>query len=359
MTPSGRVHDDPHKSGPIKLAIAREDALRDVEELLQEGRQIVDWPIITSDELDDAQRRKLEWVRRVSQSLSLMTGGNAPTDDVVIHDIPKPSDPIESRTEHFHNEMNQRLERLLAVRKLIDGDSSPAGNTAARRPASPVRPPQPQPVAEEPVFQEPASGVESVELNLADEDGGDSRAASEAVASATAGVSAVLPASKAKPATASPAASRPKTSPTLSQTKVLLIQCSRNGTARQAICRFASQMSISLEIVDYNPDQPHSIIDQLYNHRDAKFAIVYWGEPAGRELPGSAHPERYVGFVLGFALGRLGRGRVFILGSTTTPPLPGFARILVAQLDSTGGWQIQLARRMKTAGVDIDLNKLT
>jgi hypothetical protein len=31
----------------------------------------------------------------------------------------------------------------------------------------------------------------------------------------------------------------------------------------------------------------------------------------------------------------------------------------VSQLDSGGGWQIQLARRMKSAGVNIDLNSLT
>jgi len=118
-------------------------------------------------------------------------------------------------------------------------------------------------------------------------------------------------------------------------------------------------MNLNFEIIDYNPDSPARIVNEIYNHRDAGFAIVYWGEPTGRELPGSAHPERYVGFSLGFALGRFGRGRVFVLGSTTTPPLPGFARLLVSQLDSSGGWQIQLARRMKAAGVDIDLNLLT
>jgi hypothetical protein len=47
------------------------------------------------------------------------------------------------------------------------------------------------------------------------------------------------------------------------------------------------------------------------------------------------------------------------MGSSTAPPLPGFARLLVSQLDSSGGWQIQLARRMRAANLDIDLNRLS
>lgn len=146
---------------------------------------------------------------------------------------------------------------------------------------------------------------------------------------------------------------------TVARKKVVLILCSRNGTARQAISRFGNQMNLALEIIDNNPDQPSGIADQLYNHRDAQFAIIYWGEPTGREPPGFAHPERYAGFVLGFALGRLGRARVFLLGSEKTPPLPGFERIMVTQLDPSGNWQMSLARRMESAGIELDMSKLS
>jgi predicted nucleotide-binding protein len=160
----------------------------------------------------------------------------------------------------------------------------------------------------------------------------------------------------AKSQRASAAASKPGA--TLTRKKVVLILCSRNGTVRQAIGRFGNQMNLAMEIVDYYPEEPHRFVENMFEHRDAQFAIVYWSEPNERETPGFAHPERYVGFVLGFILGRLGRGRVFVLGSARTHPLPGFERIALSQLDSTGSWQIQLARRMKAAGIVLDISRL-
>ena len=173
-------------------------------------------------------------------------------------------------------------------------------------------------------------------------------------AGATSAIGSPTQSGKSRKSESKPAA---KSVSKLSHTKVLLVLCSRNGTARQAICRFAAQMNLTLEIIDYNPDHPHQLIEQLYQHRDAKFAVVYWGEPTAVARLGASGAVCRVH--AGICPRPAGRGRVFILGSVATPPLPGFARILVAQLDSTGGWQIQLARRMKSAGVDIDLNRLT
>lgn len=352
MLVTNGVDNDAPKLGPISLAIAKDQALRRLQELTMEGRQVNALYICTPDELSAANQRKLAFVTQCNSTLSTVILGGDVIDffDEVIVTASKELDTVEAQAETFHQEMSQRLERLTRIRRAIEMVSEPA--SAAKRPAPPV----PQPVKVNAVPAAPAvpspseAGISSAgvleEGILIKKDDSDTLPATG------------LEGNKTVTSTTSSHSPNPKMIP-LSKAKVVLLFCSRNGTARQALGRFANQMNLTFEIIDYNPDQPAYVIEQLFRHRDAKFVVVYWGEVVGREMPGSAHPERYVGFVLGFVLGRLGRARAFILGSSTAPPLPGFARLLVSQLDSSGGWQIQLARRMKAAGVDIDLNKLT
>ena len=317
----GSVPSDTPKLGAVRLKHAKDFCLRQTQALFLEGRQINALYICTHEELRTAEQRKLHWTAAAHDLFEQLFQETSVTDffDEITINVLRDSEPIETLSEQFHNEMNQRLERVRVVRHAIEEaadtvspvpDSSEIDLQPDEPEAAPVKPPKESPVLRV------AEGRQD----------------------------------QSKPS---------KHRSTLNTTKILLVLCSRNGTAKQALCRFASQMNLSFELIDSNPDQPHSLVDQLYHHRDAKFAVIYWGEPSDKELPGSAHPERYAGFALGFALGRLGRGRVFILGSTTAAPVPGFNRVLVSQLDSGGGWQIQLARRMKAAGVDIDLNLLT
>lgn len=325
------------KLGPVKLLVTKEDALRLTQGLFLEGRQINALYICTHDELKIAEKRKLSWHTSLHDCCTQIVEGNEAIDflDEVTINVLKDSAPIEALSEQFHSELNQRLERLRTLRRVIENSPEFVGNPMGT--AKHSRTPSPQPAA---LFNEPdapvadGSGVTAIPSDTVEDIGAPK-------------------VSSASPSTPKPSA------PNVARTKIMLVLCSRNGTARQALCRFAKQMNLDFEIVDFNPEHPARIVEHIHQHRDAKFAVVYWGEPNGRELPGSAHPERYVGFSLGFVLGRLGRGRVFVLGSTTTPPIPGFTRVLVSQLDSSGGWQIQLARRMKAAGVDIDLNSLT
>ena len=319
--PSDAAESDSPGIEPIKLIIPKDQAMRVTQELFLKGRQINALYISTREQLDIAETRKRAWVAFASELFNNVVAGSDVLNYVgsISLRVPQETDSIETLSEQFHTELNQRLGRLRMVRQMIENGSDVVSENVASDALMARVATIPAPQAAPPAA--PAQGLESA------------------------------PKPRPRSHAATPAI--------LSKTKIVLVLCSRNGTARQALCRFASQMNLEFEIIDFNPEQPATIAEQLYHHRDAKFAIIYWGEPAGRELPGSAHPERYVGFALGFVLGRLGRGRVFIMGSTATPPLPGFTRVLSAQLDSSGGWQIQLARRMKSAGVDVDLNKLT
>ena len=62
-------------------------------------------------------------------------------------------------------------------------------------------------------------------------------------------------------------------------------------------------------------------------------------------------------FQIGCAVGRLGTNRVCVLLAPGAAPCPetGLAHVAI---DPTGGWQLQLARQLKQAGMDVDMNKL-
>jgi hypothetical protein len=62
-------------------------------------------------------------------------------------------------------------------------------------------------------------------------------------------------------------------------------------------------------------------------------------------------------FDLGCCVGRLGASRVLVLHRDGQPHTDRFGLTHVV-FDPHEGWQLQLARQLKRAGVDVDLNKL-
>jgi hypothetical protein len=62
-------------------------------------------------------------------------------------------------------------------------------------------------------------------------------------------------------------------------------------------------------------------------------------------------------FELGFCAGRLGLKRVFLLHpqGQGAEDARGLTHVVI---DNGGGWQLQLARQLKRAGLGVDLNRL-
>ena len=60
---------------------------------------------------------------------------------------------------------------------------------------------------------------------------------------------------------------------------------------------------------------------------------------------------------LGFFLGKLGRKRVCALYQEGVDIPSDYSGVLFIQLDRGGAWRLTLARELKAAGLDIDMNK--
>jgi predicted nucleotide-binding protein len=61
---------------------------------------------------------------------------------------------------------------------------------------------------------------------------------------------------------------------------------------------------------------------------------------------------------LGFFLGRLGRGKVAVLYKEGVEIPSDYQAVVFIPIENEDGWHLQLARELKRAGLDVDLNRV-
>lgn len=61
---------------------------------------------------------------------------------------------------------------------------------------------------------------------------------------------------------------------------------------------------------------------------------------------------------LGYFMGKLGRGRVCALYKEGVEIPSDYQGVLYIQIDAVGAWKTALAKEIKNAGIEVDLNKV-
>ena len=61
---------------------------------------------------------------------------------------------------------------------------------------------------------------------------------------------------------------------------------------------------------------------------------------------------------MGYFVGKIGRGRVCLLRKGDIEGFSDFNGVIYTQMDAAGAWKLTLARELKAAGFDVDLNKV-
>jgi hypothetical protein len=114
------------------------------------------------------------------------------------------------------------------------------------------------------------------------------------------------------------------------------------GDTTVQVLEFLEQMGMESAILD-TPS-----VERLDALRDAGFALL---------MPSQENEGAATMLAIGFMLAVLGRQRICLLaspGQATSSVLDGVLRV---SPDDTGVWRLLLAREMKRAGLDVDLNK--
>lgn len=137
-----------------------------------------------------------------------------------------------------------------------------------------------------------------------------------------------------------------------------------NEAALHEVARFLQQLGLKITVLREQPNQGRTIIEKFVDlASDVGFAVVLL-TPDDRGGPMSAtfdeqrpRARQNVILELGFFLGILGRKHVCALYGEGVEIPSDYQGVLFVPLDAHGAWKLLLAREMKAAGLEVDLNR--
>lgn len=128
---------------------------------------------------------------------------------------------------------------------------------------------------------------------------------------------------------------------------------------------FLEKLQLEPIILRELPDEGRTIIEKFMEYSaQAGFAVVLLTpDDKGGSRSDSYKNQRFrarqnVILELGFFLGSLGRKLVCVLYQKDVEIPSDYKGVLFVEVDDTDGWQIKLAREIKKAGLEVDLNLL-
>ena len=282
-----------------KLVVPRPDAIKHLRTLLDRGGEIKAQRIRNGDDLDRCRGLKLEWTQDASDMLTQLFDNTSVADyvnDWVGKIFPEYAE-FGNFVDQFYEEMDHRLNKLRTVLKRLEqsGDGSAVPEAST---------PQPSPAPTTSQAPAPASSPSPSET--------------------------VMPSSH----------------------KVLFVSHGPKDPSSEAVLQFIQQLSLPV----LEADHTNGLIDTLEGRNDMGFVVVM--NAADQIEGGKALLSENSMFKLGYCAGKLGLKRMCMMHSPTHAA-PGESHgIAHLAVDTSGGWQLHLARQMKRAGVDIDLNRL-
>lgn len=134
-----------------------------------------------------------------------------------------------------------------------------------------------------------------------------------------------------------------------------------NNEVKETVARFLEKLGLKVTILHELPDEGRTIIEKFEQSANVGYAVVLLtSDDVGAARTASEHLQararQNVILELGYFLGRLGRTHVCALRQDDVEVPSDLAGVLYVPLDPARAWKLTLAREMKTAGLDIDLN---
>jgi predicted nucleotide-binding protein len=132
---------------------------------------------------------------------------------------------------------------------------------------------------------------------------------------------------------------------------------------RNAIARFLEKLRLNPIILHEQPNKGRTIIEKFTDHADVSFTVVLLtpddrgGPVADPYKTQKLRARQNVIFELGFFLGKLGRNRVCALYQQGVEIPSDYAGVVFVPFDEAGAWRFSLARELKSAGFEIDMNR--
>jgi predicted nucleotide-binding protein len=150
---------------------------------------------------------------------------------------------------------------------------------------------------------------------------------------------------------------------TVSKTRRVFIVFGHDAEAKDSVARLLETLRLDPIILHEQASKGRTIIEKFEGHSVVDFAVVLLtpddiGFPAG--LPDEKKPRarQNVIFELGYFFGKLGRSRVCALYKGNVEILSDYDGVIYVRMDNENDWRLQLAKEIKAAGIEVDLNRL-
>lgn len=143
--------------------------------------------------------------------------------------------------------------------------------------------------------------------------------------------------------------------------KVFIVHGHNDGI-KNDIARFLEKLKLEAIILHERPNNGKTIIEKFeHESSDLSFALVLLtADDQGAKMgsPESLKPRarQNVIFEFGYFIGTMGRSKVVALIEDGVEIPSDYSGVIYLPLDSSGAWKLNLAKELKNAGINVDLN---
>jgi len=341
-----------------RLLVPREEAIRKIKEQIETGRLIRDQRMFSMADLESALEKRAKWLEDNVKTLARLVNNPLFEDEYNM----RASLDLDSaitfslKEKYFRDDMNEqigKLESFLEHLKLI--------------PEITAEELIEQKLAEESVKEEQTKEIESIEVQLREALTDQLRSPKE-VPKGEPLIEKPLqvePFKEAPPKREQPT-EEPPLPRVLNQSQlrggnVLLIH-GRDEGVKESILEFLEKLELRAIILHEQPDGGKSMMEKSGESPDIHFAIILLtpddlAAPRNKPKERQTRVSQNVIFEFGYFLSRLGPGRVCALCKEGVEIPSDYPGVVTIPLDSRGGWRLLMAKEIKQADIDIDLNK--
>ena len=151
--------------------------------------------------------------------------------------------------------------------------------------------------------------------------------------------------------------------PSLPKDNSVFVVHGHDDGAKHAVARFIEQLGVKPVILQEQINKGMTVIEKFEEFAArAGFAVVLmtpddFGYPVGKEEEKKHRPRQNVVLELGYFAARLGRDKTLVLTRGDVEMPSDVLGLVYEAMDKGEGWKMRLARELKAAGFDIDLNR--
>jgi predicted nucleotide-binding protein len=358
-----------YSSSP-KLVVPREEAIRRIKEQIAMGHGVRDQRMFSMMDLESAQKRRGEWVEKNIEMLTRLVNNTFFKEEYEMglsFDMDS-AITFSLKEKYFRDDINEHIGRLESFLERLKLIPEMKGEEIAEHELieEPIRQEQPREI--QPKEVQPSQALVK-ELKPTEEPPKEKPVLKKPPKEEPSEKRQKLPKeepSKEVPQRREPLKEEPPPTMALNQSplqgeNILLIH-GRDEAAKESVSKFIEALGLRVFIPHKQPNGGRGILEKFGESSAIHFAIILLtpGEIAALQNRPEAKQtfiSPNVMFEFGYLLGKLGHGRVCVLYDEGGEIPLDASNIMYIPLDSRGGWRLLVAKEIKQAGIDIDLNK--